>query len=199
MSSAEAICTVFTVAFAVIFSILVGYFLFKVTRDKGYKNSLPMTLILSAVLSSALMFTYGVGITLIQGMFLFFVLLYASASDVTRHEVDDHIWITVLALSVLSIQTVGIKSMLIGAVMVFVPQMFVSLISSKPLGGADIKLTTAIAFMLGWQRGLAMLVISMILALICKYISDPLHLKEENEPFALVPYISIAALLMFLV
>ncbi len=196
--SMKILCAILSAAVVIILSLLVGAGLHKVMKSKGYKHNLALTLSLSAAASLVMFIRYGMSVTLVQGMFLFFVLLYASVSDITNHEVDDHIWVTVLALGLVSVADVGISSMVIGAIMVFVPQILTSLIGKRSVGGADIKLTTALAFLLGWQRGLATLVVGMFLAIIVMGLSRLFRRDEEPGPFALIPFISIAAMVAFL-
>ena len=105
-------------------SVLVGWILTNVMRKKQYKNSMAINMTLSGVMSMALLLRYGFSMTTVQGIILMFVLLYASCSDLTDHTMDDFLWVMVAILGLLSVETVGFPSMLIGAVTVFLPQMF---------------------------------------------------------------------------
>ena len=175
----------FAVLTAFLFSgaaMLVGFLLHRIMQGKGYKTR------------------FGLSVTAVQGVFLACLLLYASCSDLTDHHMDDHIWVTVLALGLCSVGRFGIVSMLIGAAMVFVPQMLVSLIGKgNTLGGADIKLSTALAFLLGWQRGLAALMAGLLVAIIVMAIVQKLNRKKRRQPFALIPFLASAAAVVFFV
>ena len=128
------------------------------------------------------------------------VLLYASCSDLTDHTVDDYVWVTVLALALMNVRTVGLTSMLIGAFFVFIPQLLMALLPPhKTLGGADIKLSTALAFLLGWQRGLAAYIIGLFLAITVMCIVNKIRKNKESKAFALVPFLSVAAMAMFMI
>ena len=86
------------------------------------------------------------------------------------------------------------------AAAVFVPQMLVSLIGKgNTLGGADIKLSTALAFLLGWQRGLAALMAGLLAAVIVMAIVQKLNRKKRRQPFALIPFLASAAMVVFFV
>lgn len=100
-------------------SVLVGWILTNVMRKKQYKNSMAINMTLSGVMSLILLLRYGFSMTTVQGIILMFVLLYASCSDLTDHTMDDFLWIMVVILGLLSAETVGFLSMLIGAVTVF--------------------------------------------------------------------------------
>ena len=193
----------FAVLTAFLFSgaaMLVGFLLHRIMQGKGYKNHLAPCLAVPGLVALAGFLRFGLSVTAVQGVFLACLLLYASCSDLTDHHMDDHIWVTVLALGLCSVGRFGIVSMLIGATMVFVPQMLVSLIGKgNTLGGADIKLSTALAFLLGWQRGLAALMAGLLAAIIVMAIVQKLNRKKRRQPFALIPFLASAATVVFFV
>jgi len=89
--------------------------------------------------------------------------------------------------------------MLIGALMVFVPQLLSALLCKNPIGGADIKLTTALAFLLGWQKGLAALIVGMLISVVSMLIIQKVKKRKRKQPFALIPFLSVAAMAVFLI
>ena len=181
-------------------AILIGAILDRVMKEKGYVTSTPITLMITAAVSLILYGRFGLSVTAIQGVFLMLVLLYASCSDLTDHTVDDYVWVTVLALALINVRTVGFTSMLIGAFFVFIPQLLMALLPPhKTLGGADIKLSTALAFLLGWQRGLAAYIIGLFLAITVMCIVNKIRKNKESKAFALVPFLSVAAMAMFMI
>lgn len=181
-------------------STLIGAVLCRVMQEKGYVTSTPITLMITAAVSLILYGRFGLSVTAIQGVFLMLVLLYASCSDLTDHTVDDYVWVTVLALALMNVRTVGLTSMLIGAFFVFIPQLLMALLPPhKTLGGADIKLSTALAFLLGWQRGLAAYIIGLFLAITVMCIVNKIRKNKESKAFALVPFLSVAAMLAFMI
>ena len=80
-------------------SVLIGWVLSKVMASKGMVSKPIFNLIASGAIGLCLFLRFGISVELIQGLFLFFVLLYASMSDLTTHMVDDFVWITVFALA----------------------------------------------------------------------------------------------------
>ena len=181
-------------------AILIGAILDRVMKSKGYVTSTPITLMITAAVSLILYGRFGLSVTAIQGVFLMLVLLYASCSDLTDHTVDDYVWVTVLALALMNVRTVGLASMLIGAFFVFIPQLLMALLPPhKTLGGADIKLSTALAFLLGWQRGLAAYIIGLFLAITVMCIVNKIRKNKESKAFALVPFLSVAAMAVFMI
>lgn len=181
-------------------SMLIGGALCRVMKSKGYVTSTPITLMITAAVSLILYGRFGLSVTAIQGVFLMLVLLYASCSDLTDHTVDDYVWVIVLALALINVRTVGLTSMLIGAFFVFIPQLLMALLPPhKTLGGADIKLSTALTFLLGWQRGLSAYIVGLFLAIIVMCIVNKIRKNKESKAFALVPFLSVAAMAMFMI
>ena len=193
----------FAVLTAFLFSgaaMLVGFLLHRIMQGKDYKTHLAPCLAVPGLAALVGFLRFGLSVTAVQGVFLACLLLYASCSDLTDHHMDDHIWVTVLALGLCSVGRFGIVSMLIGATMVFVPQMLVSLLGKgNTLGGSDIKLSTALAFLLGWQRGLAALMAGLLVAVIVMAIVQKLNRKKRRQPFALIPFLASAATVVFFV
>ena len=182
-------------------TLLVGWVLNRMMSAKGFKTNLAVNLILSALVPIALFLRYGASIELVQGIFLMFVLMYATWSDLTSHTVDDYVPIIVFALGIASMTTVGLGSMLFGAFAVFVPQIVMALIPKcKPLGGADLKLSTALAFLLGWERGIIGFVAGLLIAVVYMAIYNKIKKTDakEDKAFALVPFLSIAAMVLFM-
>ena len=184
-------------------TLLVGWVLNRMMANKGFKTNLTVNLILSAVIPIALFLRYGASLELVQGVFLMFVLMYATWSDLTSHTVDDYVPILVFALGVASMATVGLSSMLFGAFAVFVPQIIMAFIPKcKPLGGADLKLSTALAFLLGWERGIVAFILGLLISVVYMAIYNKVKKvkkRDANEKaFALVPFLSIAAMVLFM-
>lgn len=182
-------------------TLLVGWVLNRMMTAKGFKTNQTVNLILSALVPIALFLRYGASLELVQGIFLMFVLMYATWSDLTSHTVDDYVPIIIFALGVASMTTVGLSSMLFGAFAVFVPQIVMALIPKcKPLGGADLKISTALAFLLGWERGIIGFVAGLLIAVVYMAIYNKVKKNDtkEEKAFALVPFLSIAAMALFM-
>ena len=173
-------------------AVFLGWTLHKVLVSKKMVTNL--------VIGLALFLRFGLTVTLLQGLFLFFVLLYASMSDLTDHTVSDAVWLIVAALALWSIPTQGLGLMTLGATIVFLPQLIMALIDpKKAMGGADIKLSTALAFLLGAWRGVGAYFVGLILAVIVMSIYNHRHKDREKKPFALVPFLCIGAMIAFMI
>lgn len=196
----ELFITLFFMILFVGISMLIGVILVNMMSTKGEVANMPLILTITAIVSLFIFTRYGLSVTAIQGTFLMFVLLYASISDINYHIVDDYIWVIVFALSLLNIEKIGMTAMMIGALCVFVPQMAMALLPPhKTLGGADIKLSTALAFLLGGWKGICAYLLGLIIAVVFMCIYNKVTKQTEKKPFALVPFLSIGAMIMFLI
>lgn len=158
------------------------------------------------VLSAA--FVFGIGIIVccgtlieqIKGMLLFCILLSAVLSDLRTRKVTDSISIMLLILSFVGFEAANLPSMLIGAMIVFIPQFALAIIRpSRACGGADLKISTALAFMLGAGKGVFALIIGMLLAVIVMAIYNKVNAKDQKEAFPLVPFLSVGAMLAYII
>ncbi len=163
----------------------------KVMQKKGFLINSNLIIISTVIISVLLTLRYGISVQTIQGIFLFFVLLYASLSDLTYRVVDDSIWVIILALSLVSISEIGFISMFIGGLAVFVIQLGVAtLFEDKAHGGADLKISTALAVLLGCTRGLFALVIGIGFAVIFTLIYNKIKNRSNRIAFPLAHCIS---------
>ena len=128
------------------------------------------------------------------------ILLYASIKDMREHEVPDTVWKLIAVLGLVNISLRDLPSMLLGAALVFLPQIIPAVINTeKAMGGADIKISTACAFLLGASRGLAAYIIGLMLFVVIVPIIRKVRHEENGDPFPMVPFLSagtIAAYLM---
>ena len=197
--STEAMLLIFKMILVTTLALVVGIFLNKAMEKKGFVTNKTLTLILSAVMALGLSLRYGLSVYTFQGMFLYYLLLYASMSDLTDRRVANHVSISILALSLISVPTVGFTSMIVGGLVSVAIQIGVTALSGGGYGGADWKISSACAFLLGWQRGLAGLVLGLLLGVVFTLIYNKLKKRDNHEGFALVPFISIGMMAVFFI
>ena len=129
---------------------------------------------------------------IIKTTILLALLLYASVRDIKTREVPDSISVMLLILGLVDTDIGKLPSMLFGALLVFLPQFASALINpSKALGGADIKVSSSAAFLLGAQRGLFALIVGLTLAVIVMPIIVRIRKLQKDQPFPLIPFLSI--------
>ena len=151
-----------------------------------------------AVYASVLFWRYGTGMIFIQGLVLLFVLIYASVSDIRTRTVGDFVSVEILILTLIYFPIDKLLSSIIGATIILVSQMILILAKRLVIGGADIKITTAAAFLLGIEKGLSFYCIGFVLAMLYALIHS-LKMKGANVGTPMIPFFSIGILIMFLV
>ena len=128
------------------------------------------------------------------------ILLYASIKDLREHEVPNTVWKLIAVLGLVNISLRDLPSMLLGAALVFLPQIIPAVINTeKAMGGADIKISTACAFLLGTGRGLAAFIIGLTLFVIVVPILRKIRHEENGEPFPMVPFLSVGTIAAYLI
>ena len=197
--ASDVLLLIFKMIMVVAASIVVGLLLNKSMDKKGFVTNKAFTLIASTAMALGLSLRFGMSVYTFQGMFLFFLLLYASMSDLTDRHVANHISFSILALSLISVPTVGFTSMFIGGAVSAAIQLGVTALSGGGYGGADWKISSACAFLLGWQRGLAGMVLGLLIGVIFTLAYNKIKDRDIHEGFALVPFISIGMLAVFFI
>jgi len=170
----------------------------KAVKENEPINHLPFCL--SMAVGLILLLVFGVTLTTVKGMILALLLLYASLSDLKTRRVSDCVSIMIFILSLVGFEAANLPSMLIGAMIVFIPQFAFAIIRPiKACGGADLKISTAIAFMLGAGKGVFALIVGMLLAVVVMAIYNKVNAKDQKEAFPLVPFLSVGAMLAYLI
>lgn len=119
-------------------------------------------------------------------------MLYASVRDIKTREVPDSVSVMLLILGLVDVSIKEIPQMLLGMVLVFLPQFVSALINpSKALGGADIKISSSAAFLLGTPNGLFTLIVGLTLTVIVMPIIRRIRNLPKDQPFPLIPFLSI--------
>ena len=168
--------------------------------SKGTDMFRHWPLYLSAVVGLILLLTYGATITTVKGMILTLVLLYASLMDLKSRQCPNFIPAMILILAFVGFKIEDLASMLAGAAAVFIPQLATNMLApNRAIGGADIKISTALAFLMGAEKGIFALLIGLLLAVIVTAIRNGLEKRDQKASFALVPYLWIGATIAYLI
>ena len=153
----------------------------------------------AGIIGLAMLLVFGMTMTTVKGMILTLILLYASLSDLKTREVRNSISIMILILAFLDFQVGNFASMLTGAAVVVIPQLATNMLNpSRPIGGADIKISTALAFLLGAEKGIFALVVGMLMAITVTTITNKLNNKDQKRAFPLVPFLWVGASIAYL-
>lgn len=139
-------------------------------------------------------------LSLIKFGILLALLIYASIKDIKLRKVPDSISGMMLILALVGITAGDLPSMLLGMALVFLPQYLAAIINpAKALGGADIKLSSAAAFLLGAPRGLFALIVGLTLSVITIPIVRAIKKLPKNQPFPLVPFLAVGIIAAYLI
>ena len=88
--------------------------------------------------------------------------------------------------------------MLVGAIVLFVPQLVVSMLRpERAVGGADMKISAVLGFLLGAEKGLFAVITGLTISVISMLIVRKIKKESNKEPFALVPFLSFGAMFAF--
>ena len=146
-----------------------------------------------------LLLLHGVTLVSVKGMILCMILMWASISDIAKHEVPDFITVSIIILAFVGFEPANLPSMLVGAIVLFVPQLVVSMLRpERAVGGADMKISAALGFLLGAEKGLFAVITGLTISVISMLIVRKIKKESNKEPFALVPFLSFGAMLAFM-
>ncbi len=143
-----------------------------------------------------LLLLHGITLISVKGMILCIILMWASISDIAKHEVPNYIAVSILILAFVGFEPNNLPSMLVGAVALFIPQLVVSLLCpGRSVGGSDMKISAALGFLLGAEKGLFAVITGLAISVITMAIVRKIKKESNKEPFALVPFLSFGAML----
>ena len=153
-------------------------------------NALANIFIMTVVAVSLFMFG-GISVWTVKGIVMALVLLYASVQDISTRKADDNLWIMLLILSLVNFGEHSVLSMILGGLVVFVPQLAIAIFSKNGgIGGADIKISTAAALCLGFFGGTLGYVIGLAFGIVFQLIYNKVKNRTYRKSFALLPFLS---------
>ena len=170
-----------------------------ISKTPGYNKEskkIPIYHCISIILVSSLLIVFGWSIELLKGIVLLQILLYASVSDIQTHEVKDFVSVLIFITGFIGVTLSDIPMMLFSGLAIGGVLLICAMVSRNRLGGADVKLSAACAFLLGFSKSIACLVIGLFVSVIVNLIIQK-QKKLKNQPFPLVPYLSIGFMLMY--
>ncbi|MBQ6873275.1 MAG: prepilin peptidase [Clostridia bacterium] len=172
-----------------------------ISKTPGYNKEskkIPIYHCISIVLVSSLLIAFGWSIELLKGIILLQILLYASVSDIQTHEVKDFISVLIFITGFIGVTLSDIPMMLFSGLAIGGVLLICAMVSGNRLGGADVKLSAACAFLLGFSKSIAGLVIGLFLAIICNIYFSHKN-KTKGKAFPLVPYLSIGFMALYFI
>ncbi len=158
---------------------------------KGNKKKTALAFVGIAVAVSVLLLCFfGCAVSAVQGILFCLTLAYSSYSDIRTRESDDYLAVMIALTAFIGREVSEIPGMLLSAVVLSIPMLLVLIIcKGKAIGGADMKLTTACAFLLGINRGIVGLTLGLIIGIVANLIIQ--SKKEKPEGFPMIPYLAV--------
>ena len=138
-------------------------------------------------------------IFIIKGIIFAAILLKASISDIRTREVDNYLSVMVIITAFIGICRGDLLSMITGALLVPLPLLITAIIKPGKMGGADIKLMAASAFLLGVTKGMAAMIAGLVLAVVCTLLVRLIRKKNVKDSLPLIPYLSAGCFLAYLI
>lgn len=170
-----------------------------VRRVPGYTKEdkkIPIYQIICIIVVSSLQIGFGWSEELVKGIILLLISLYASVSDIQTHRVKDVASVMILITGFIGMTASEIPKHLFDGLLIGGILFICAVASNNRIGGADVKLSAASSFLLGFQRGMAGLVIGLLSAIICNLILNRKS-KIKGKAFPLVPYLSVGFMIMY--
>ena len=162
-------------------------------------NALANSFIITVVAVSLFMFG-GISVWTVKGVLMALVLLYASVQDISTRKADDSLWIMLLMLSLVNFGEHSVLSMILGGIVVFVPQLAIAIFSKNGgIGGADIKISTAAALCLGFVGGTLGYVIGLAFGIVFQLIYNKVKHRTYKKSFALLPFLSVGLMIGYFI
>jgi leader peptidase (prepilin peptidase)/N-methyltransferase len=180
-------------------AIISGWMLDKTVQKQFQVKQTPVNILISITAMLLLMLAFGSTILSVKGFIFSLLLLYAANSDIRTREVSDTVHLMIGITGLIGITIEQVVPMLLGFVLIPLPLFITSIIKKDSIGGADIKLMAASAFLLGLEKGLIALMIGLLLAIVCTIIIRKTKKQGIKEAIPLVPYLSIGCLIAFLI
>lgn len=164
--------------------------LYAAKRWNGNKKKAAFAFIgISIAVTALFLCFFGCAVSTIRGIIFCLILLFASYSDIKTREADDYLHVMIALTAFIGRDVSDISGMMLSAVLITLPMLLVSIIcKGRAIGGADIKLSAACAFLLGIERGVAGIVLGLTLGIIVNLIIQTRKNKEEGFP--LIPYLA---------
>ena len=135
---------------------------------------------------------------IIQGILYTGFLTFGSVSDIRTHTVPDWVWMGVAGTAVIGMKLSSFPSMLLGTAAVLLIEVPLAVaMKDRAIGGADIKISAAGAFLLGWRKGLAALIVGLTLSILIVPVVRAIRHEKQDTRFALVPFLAAGQLVLY--
>ena len=115
---------------------------------------------------------FGCAATTLTGIIFFLLLLFSSYEDIRVRECEDYVHLMIVIAAFIGTDMAALPNMILSALLVGGIMLMTTVITKSQMGGADIKLSAACAFMLGTVQGFAGLMLGLTAAIIVNIIKN---------------------------
>jgi leader peptidase (prepilin peptidase)/N-methyltransferase len=178
--------------FTLIIALIIPFFVSLIMKEKLNIKRWYIPFGIIAFFTTIMYIAFGESLIFIKGFLFALCVIYASISDIKSFEVDDSISLLTLCVGFVGISAVNALLGLLTAL-----PFFIIALLTKRCGGADIKFSAAIGFVLGLWGGLVSCVVGMAIALIVFSIKNRKSNADNKIP--LIPFIGFSALIYYII
>ena len=156
---------------------------------KGNKKKAVLFFTVIAALTALSLFCFfGCAASTLKGIIFCLLLVFSSYEDIKTRECENYVHLMIVIAAFIGTDMSALPGMLLSALLVGGIMLITTAVTKSKLGGADIKLSAACAFLLGAVQGLIGLVIGLTLAVIINSVKNR---KKKQTGFPLIPYLAV--------
>lgn len=153
----------------------------------GKKKAAVCFAAVTVVVCILLICFFGLAAITIRGIILCLVLEYSTYSDIKTRLCANWVHVMIVIAAFIGRDVTDLPMMILAGLFTGGIMTITGVITGKPVGGADIKLTAACSFMLGLWGGMIGLLAGTVLALAVNLF----RMKHKNEGFPMIPYLAV--------
>ena len=143
---------------------------------------------ITALTALMLLSFFGCAATTLKGIIFCLLLAFSSYEDIKTRECENYVHLMIVIAAFIGTDMSALPGMLLSALITGGIMLMTAAVTKSSIGGADIKLSAACAFMLGTVQGMTGLMIGLILSVIINSIKNR---KKKHEGFPLIPYLAV--------
>lgn len=130
---------------------------------------------------------FGCAAAAVKGILFSLILVFSSYEDIKTRECGNCLSVMVVVAAFVGTEPASVPMMLLSSLLLGGTVLLTCLIAKGGVGGADIKMTAACAFLLGLPRGIIGLLLGMLLAVAVNAIRNR---KDKKKGFPMIPYLA---------
>lgn len=147
-------------ALTVLTAVFISLYASKVYKGNKKKAVLFFTVI-AALTALSLFCFFGCAATTVKGIIFCLLLAFSSYEDIKTRECENYVHLMIVIAAFIGTDMSALPGMLLSALIIGGIMLMTAAVTKSSIGGADIKLSSACAFMLGTVQGMTGLMIGL--------------------------------------